>query len=781
MQSQPQSFAPQPLPERTMEQAVAQAMTQMAQVANQGITPGTTTEPPPATDGGGQTSYQQNPQQNYQASAQQPPRQNTARPRGQRPNGKASAGDGAGADVESLWNFLKDIFLNKRPRPEITSDGNFVLSAKHIRQSVQWKRDPIRQLISYYRSTLITIGFFSVFINVLMLVPPIFMMQIYNRVLGSANTSTLVSMTAIAIFLMGFQSMLEAIRLKIMGRIGAYINFAMQDSVFESAFLNNLMRNRPVGSGAVRDMEQVRMFITSPLIFVIYDTPWAFMFLGILFYINTVMGIFALVGMVLVFILAVMTEVASKTPFRNSATYSNQASQFIETSLRNTDVLQAMGMMRSMQKKWRENYEPTVNLMTKAQDTVATLSTLSRSLRQLLQSLVLGLASYLVLTDQLSPGLIVACSIIVGKVLQPVDMAIGGWRSFSTARFAYLRLSTMLSQFPPNIDNELRLPRPKGIVAVEELVGSPPGATRPIIQGISAQFMPGTVTAVVGPSGAGKTTFAQFLCGVWRPMRGFVRIDGADINNLNPNDRPNFIGYVPQTVELFEGSVAENIARFQTPDMERVVAMAELANCHEIIMRLDKNYETDIGIDGVKLSAGQRQKIALARALYTDPAVIVMDEPNSNLDTAGEVALLNAITALKQAGRTVIFITHNTKLLSVADMMMVMQDGKMVAMAETEKILPMYLQQQTKQQQGGAGTPGGMPAGMMMPAGGMPGGMPAQMMGQLAQMMGGGAPQAMAPQQPPQAGARPAQATTQQTAQPSPAPGKPSFGHISLR
>ncbi|MCX8516450.1 MAG: ABC transporter transmembrane domain-containing protein, partial [Alphaproteobacteria bacterium] len=436
------------------------------------------------------------------------------------------------------------------------------------------------------------VGGFSFFINLLTLVPPIFMMQIYNRVLGSANTDTLISMTVIAVFLMGFQSMLEAIRLKIMGRIGAYINFGLQDSVFESAFLNNLMRNRPVGSGAVRDMEQVRMFITSPLIFTIYDTPWAFFFLWVLFYIHPIMGIFALVGMILVFILAVMTEVASKGPFRDSANYANRASQFIETSLRNTDVLQAMGMMRPLQKKWRDTYEPTVNLMTKAQDAVATLSTLSRSLRMLLQSLVLGLASWLVLTNQLSPGMIVACSIIVGKVLQPVDMAIGGWRSFSTARFAYMRLSTLLSQFPPELLSEIRLPKPKGIVTTEELVGAPPGATRAIIQGISAQFMPGTITAIVGPSGAGKTTFAQFLCGVWRPLRGFSRIDGADVNTLNPHDRPNFIGYVPQMVELFEGSVADNIARFGDVDMERVVAAAELADCHDLVMRLEKNYET---------------------------------------------------------------------------------------------------------------------------------------------------------------------------------------------
>ncbi|MGI9461166.1 MAG: type I secretion system permease/ATPase [Alphaproteobacteria bacterium] len=634
-------------------------------------------------------------------------------------------------EAQSFWQFVKDVFFRKNPTPDVGKDGAFVLSAEQIRQAVAWKRDPIRQLISYYRSTLIIVGVFSIFVNILLLVPPIFMMQIYNRVLGSANISTLVSMTAIAIFLMGFQSLLEAIRLRVMGRVGAYINYAMQDSVFESAFINNLMRNRPVGSGAIRDMELVRTFITSPLVFVVYDTPWSFMFLAILFYVHPIMGFFALGGMLAVFILAVMTELASKTPFLNAATYSNQASQFIDTSLRNTDVLQSMGMMRPLQKKWRENYEPNVNLMTKAQDTVSTLSTMSRSLRLLLQSLVLGLASYLVLTDQLSPGLIIACSIIVGKVLQPIDMAISGWRSFSTARFAYQRLSAMLTQFPPNIENELRLPRPKGVVSVEELVGSPPGAERAILQGISAAFEPGTVTAIVGPSGAGKTTFAQFLCGVWRPLRGFVRIDGADINSLNPNDRPNFIGYVPQTVELFEGSVAENIARFDNVDMDKIVAMAELANCHEIIMRLDKNYETNIGIDGVKLSAGQRQKIALARALYADPAVIVMDEPNSNLDSAGEVALLNVITALKQAGRTVVFITHNTKLLSVADRMMVIMDGRVAAFDETTKILPAYLQQQTQQQQGMGKNPATMPA-MMQQASGKPQG---QVLGQMA---GGG-------------------------------------------
>ena len=565
-----------------------------------------------------------------------------------------------------------------------------ILSSKDIRSQLNLGKDPLKKLLLSFIKSLLAVGFFSSIINILMLISPIYMMQIYDRVLASANYNTLVSLTAISVFLLTFLAILEIIRNRIMARVGAYMNYLLQNTLFESIFLHNLKKKSLEGNDALRDIETIRQFLCSPTLFGFYDAPWACFFFFLVFLMHPWLGIVALIGGGVIFLLAIANDFFSRQIMMDASFYQKRSSLFLESSLRNSDVLKAMGMHENLQQSWRKNYEPSIMMQTTANDRLSFIASVSKTFRFLIQITSLGVGGYLALQNEITPGVMIASSIILGRALAPIEISIQGWRSFIQSRLAWKRLYKLIAENPPEILSNLELPKPKGDIVVEELYSAPPNSTQTILFNINATFQPGTITALIGPSGCGKTTLAQNLVGVWKAIKGNVRIDNMDITQLRPQDRFDYIGYLPQNVELFDGTIAQNIARFSEVDYDRVMNATKLVDCHHLVMHLEKHYDTEIGINGANLSAGQRQRIGLARAIYTLPSFLVLDEPNSNLDTEGEIALAKSLDYLKRTGMTIILITHNARLMTIVDNGLVLKNGTIVAHDSIDKIMQQF-------------------------------------------------------------------------------------------
>ncbi|NRA87868.1 MAG: type I secretion system permease/ATPase, partial [Rhizobiales bacterium] len=409
-------------------------------------------------------------------------------------------------------------------------------------------------------------------------------------------------------------------------------------------------------------------------------------YLLIVYIMHPLLGSIALGAAILIFITAIMAEFFSRSPLKEASEQGAKASSFAETSLRNASAIKAMGMINHIGETWRKNHADMINGQTTASNRISILMGWSKAFRIIVQIFILAAGGYLAIGQEITPGIIIAASIITGRALAPVEQAIGSWRGFVSARAARKRLQTML-MLSENDDENIRLPKPKGNVSVERLVGSPAGVQKTILKGINFSLNAGEVLAIIGNSASGKTTLMQFLAGVWAPNQGNVKIDGAEVYNLHTEDRAGFIGYLPQDVELFEGSVKQNIARFTKFNDEDVIKAAKAANCHELILALPQGYETDIGGGGSHLSGGQRQRVGLARAFFDSPAVILLDEPNASLDTKGEMALAAAINAMKQQNITVIIISHAMNLLQHSDKLLLIEDGSVHKFGPTKQIL----------------------------------------------------------------------------------------------
>ncbi|MBA4710716.1 type I secretion system permease/ATPase [Aquitalea aquatica] len=561
-------------------------------------------------------------------------------------------------------------------------------------------RSELSQVLQTFKQTFYQLGAFSAVINLLMLLPSIYMLQIYDRVLHSRNETTLLMLTLLMLGLYGLMSVLELVRSSVLIRVGNRLDMQLNFRVFTAAFERNLRKNNGNASQALHDLTSVRQFLTGNGLFAFFDAPWAPIYLAVTFMFHWILGLFVLGGMIILCLLAWLTERSTRKPLAEANQASIAAGNYANNNLRNAEVIEAMGMLPALRERWFLFQSRVLEKQTEASDKAARIGALSKLVRLSLQSLVLAVGALLAIQNEISPGMMIAGSILMGRALQPVEMAIGTWKQLNSARAAYQRLEELLAEFPARISG-MSLPRPQGRVQVENVVAAAPGSGVPILKGINFAIEHGDIVGVVGPSAAGKSTLARLLVGIWPAHSGKVRLDGADIFQWNKDELGPHIGYLPQDVELFDGSIAENIARFGDIDSERVIEAASRAGVHEMILHFAQGYDTRLGDGGHRLSGGQKQRIGLARAIYASPAFVVLDEPNSNLDDVGEQALIHTVMDLKAHGTTVVLITHRTSILNAVDKLLVMREGQLHLFGPRDQVLYALSQaaQQVLQQQ----------------------------------------------------------------------------------
>lgn len=545
---------------------------------------------------------------------------------------------------------------------------------------------PLFKALGDYKGILISVGCFTALINVLMLVPSIYMLQVYDRVLTSQNQTTLLMLTLMVVGFFAFIGLLEVLRSFIVIRIGSQLERRFNLQVYQAAFERNLARGEGHAGQSLGDLTQIRQFVTGPALFAFFDAPWFPIYLLVIFLFNTWLGVLASAGAVLLIGLACLNEAMTRQPLGQASGYSQRSTQLASSHLHNAETIQAMGMLGVLRKRWFEVHSRFLGLQNQASDTGAVISSLSKTLRLCLQSLVLGLGALLVIKGDMSAGMMIAGSILMGRVLSPIDQLIAVWKQWSTAKLAYQRLDALLQEFGTR-QSAMALPAPKGQVSFEQVSAGPPGRRLATLQQVSFSLGAGEVLGVLGASGSGKSTLARVLVGVWPTLAGTVRLDGADIHRWDREQLGPYIGYLPQDIELFSGSIADNIARFREADPQQVVAAAQQAGVHEMILRLPQGYDTLLGDEGSGLSGGQKQRVALARALYGKPSLVVLDEPNSNLDTVGESALAAAIAQMKAQGTSVVLVTHRSSALAQADKLLVLNEGRLQAFGPSQEVL----------------------------------------------------------------------------------------------
>jgi ATP-binding cassette subfamily C exporter for protease/lipase len=542
-----------------------------------------------------------------------------------------------------------------------------------------------RVLISL-REAFVQAAVFSFFINMLLLVPALYMLQIYDRVITSRNATTLVLLTVIMIVAYVVMGFMEWVRSSLLIRIGTKLDTELNERVFTAAFQRYLYRMGGNPHQAMADLGRTRQFLAGSASVAFFDAPWAPIYLAVITLIDPWLGAFSLVSMVILAFLAWLNELVTHKALAEANTHATQAALFANNNLRNSEAIQAMGMLPSIRGRWSELHGKSMALQILASERGGLVASTTKAARITFQSLILGFGGYLAIIDVITPGGMIAASILLGRALAPVEQLIAAWKQWLGARASYDRLSELLSRVPePGKATEL--PPPTGTVNIEGASAVPPGAKEPVLKNLAIRIQAGDVVAVIGPSAAGKSSLARLITGIWPPSTGHVRLDSVEVFQWNKTELGPHIGYLPQDIELFEGTVAENIARFGEPNSEKIVAAARIAGVHDMILRLPKGYETPVGADGAALSGGQRQRVGLARALYGEPKLIVLDEPNSNLDDIGEAALAQAISELKKQGRTVIFVSHGPQLLAVADKLLVLREGQLVAYGPRDAVL----------------------------------------------------------------------------------------------
>ena len=548
------------------------------------------------------------------------------------------------------------------------------------------KANEMLAALTAYKRAFFNIGLFSAVINLLMLAPALYMLQVYDRVLASGNQMTLLMLTLMILGLFGLMGALEWVRSQVVIRLGTQMDMRLNQRVYDAAFEAQLRTGSPAAAQALNDLTSLRQFATGNALFAFFDAPWFPVYLFVIFMFSPWLGLLALGGAVLLMLLAWVNQHVSQAPLKAASELSVQATQQASAHLRNAEAIEAMGMLDTLRGRWLAQHTAFLAQQNLASEKTATVSAWSKGVRLALQSLVLGLGALLAVQGQITAGMMIAGSILMGRVLSPIDQLIGVWKQWSSARLAYQRLEALLHSYPARAQR-MALPAPRGELAVEQLSASAPGTRRATLANLSFTLPAGQVLGVIGPSGCGKSTLARLLIGVWQPLAGKVRLDGAELSQWDKHQLGPHLGYLPQDIQLFAGTIAQNIARFAEVDADKVLAAAQLAGVHQLILQLPEGYETRLGEGGAGLSGGQKQRIGLARALYGLPAVIVLDEPNSNLDEAGEQALLQAIAQLKQHKRTLILITHKPNVLTLTDQLLILREGQLQAFGPTAKVL----------------------------------------------------------------------------------------------
>jgi ATP-binding cassette subfamily C protein/ATP-binding cassette subfamily C protein EexD len=536
------------------------------------------------------------------------------------------------------------------------------------------------------RGLLVTVLIFSFFINLLVFVGPLYMLQIYDRVLSSRSEVTLTVITLLAVGLLIAYGLLEGVRSRILVRAGVIMDDMMARRMFQVAFRGHVLRPGQPYTQSLRDVDSLREFVSGAGIIAFCDAPWVPIFIAACFLLHPWLGLVALAGAVVIFALALTNELATRGLLAEASSASVEAHNYVSSSIRNAETVHAMGMIAPMLDRWTQAHARVLSLQARASDRAGAIMGGFKTVRMSLQIAILGIGAYLVIQGELKPGAMVAASILMGRALAPVEASVGQWKQFVNARTAWTRIQTILTSVPADADS-MSLPPPLGRIDFENVVVVPPGGRVPTLKGVSLSIEPGEVVAVIGPSGAGKSAFARAVVGVWPVAQGTVRIDGSDIRHWNPNELGRHVGYLPQEVELFAGTIAENIARFGPVEADAVIRAAQMAGAHGMIQHLPSGYNTMIGDAGRTLSGGQRQRIALARALHGVPRIIVLDEPNASLDSEGEIALTEAIDAVRSIGSTVIVVSHRTALLSHADKVAVIMEGTLRRFGPPNQVL----------------------------------------------------------------------------------------------
>ncbi|QXE09656.1 type I secretion system permease/ATPase [Pseudomonas sp. AN-B15] len=546
-------------------------------------------------------------------------------------------------------------------------------------------RSELADVFFRLRRTFYSLAGFSGVINVLMLSPAIYMLQVYDRALVSSNLTTLLMLTILMIGLYTLLAMLEVVRTRVMIRVGNRLDMALNRRVFTAAFERNLQRAGGNPAQALQDLAQVRQFLTGNGLFAFFDAPWTPIYLFVAYLIHPLLGIVTLCGSLILVALTWLTEIATKKPLGEANIAAQISGTFANNNLRNAEVIEAMGMLPAITGRWFGNHLQILQMQTLASDRAAYISGLGRFVRIILQSLILGTGALLAIEGSITPGMMIACSILSGRALAPVEQLIGAWKQLLTSRRAWGRLKNLLKDFPQRAD-AMKLQRPLGMISVEHLHAGAPGMTQAIIHGPNFNLSPGESLGIIGPSASGKSTLARLLVGIWPALSGKVRLDGADVYLWNKQELGPWIGYLPQDVELFEGSIADNIARFGDIDSDAVIIAAKRAGVHDMILRFAHGYDTTLDVDGNPLSGGQRQRIGLARALYGEPSVIVLDEPNANLDDAGEKALIEVLEDLKQRRCTTVLISHRPSILGTVDKVLMLREGSTQLFGPREEV-----------------------------------------------------------------------------------------------
>ncbi|MCX8227281.1 MAG: type I secretion system permease/ATPase [Sulfitobacter sp.] len=532
-----------------------------------------------------------------------------------------------------------------------------------------------------------SVAIFSFFANLLMLTGPLYMLQVYDRVLGSRSEETLIALSLLVVFLYAMMGVFDYVRGRIMARIGARFQVDLDRRVFDAVVRKSAVAPDLKTNAGLQDLEAVQRLITSSVMVAAFDIPWTPIFFAAIFLFHPMLGWLAVGGAVVLILITIANQVLSRDSQAKAGLSAQKARSILDQMRNEAETVQAMGMRDATFERWQLARDDALDHQMRAIDVGGTFSSFSKTLRLFLQSAMLGLGAWLVLGDEMTAGAIIAGSILLGRALAPIEVALNQWSLVQRARIGWDNLALLLGAVQPE-PRRTKLPKPRARLEVLGLTVVPPGENRAALEGVSFVVEPGQAVGVIGSSGAGKSSLARTLTGVWAPTGGYVRFDGASLEHYGSETLGLHIGYLPQRVQLFDGTIAENIARLQAnPDDEKVIAAAKLAAAHELILELPNGYDTVVMAGKVRLSGGQMQRIGLARALYDDPAIVVLDEPNSNLDNIGSQAVNHAIRQVKESGRSVLIMAHRPAVIQECDTLLVLESGKRVAFGPKDEVL----------------------------------------------------------------------------------------------
>lgn len=546
---------------------------------------------------------------------------------------------------------------------------------------------PLDQAFRRCRSAFVAAGVFSAFVNLLMLSGPLYMMQVYDRVLTSRSVPTLVALSVLILGLYAISGLLEHIRSRLIVSVGSAVERDLRRGVFARLLDNAVRRSSETGTQPIRDLDMLRQFHMGQAPFGLFDLPWAPLFLAVTYLIHPWLAALTLGGAVILIGIALFNEFAVKSGSQTAYAAQVEANQMAEQALVASDVLHALGMKQTYAEQWEDRHKRAVSQQRRAANRAGIFASASKTLRMALQSAVLGLGAYLVLQGDMTAGAMIAASVIAARALAPVEQAIAHWRTYLSYRQAKARLRLMLMP-AARTGEPMRLPKPAAQLKVEGVAVAPPRALKPLLSQLNFELRPGDGLGIIGPTGAGKSTLVRTLTGIWPQVAGTIRLDKAEISQWPAEEFGRYVGYLPQEVMLLSGTIEDNIARFdRKPDPDAVIRAAKRANVHDLILQLPDGYNTRIGAGGIEVSGGQKQRLALARALYGDPVLIVLDEPNANLDADGEAALNATLVEVREAGAIVIVVAHRPSAIKTMNLLLYVRDGRQVACGPKAEML----------------------------------------------------------------------------------------------